>query len=108
VWVVVVEGRAFVRSWKDKPTGWSRAFLAEPLGTLHLAGREMPVRAARDCGPQFGDGAERPRVYPPQTRDVGPEDGKYGIGVGCGFTARSTATGRTAPTSGVGRWRRGL
>jgi hypothetical protein len=25
VWVVV-EGRGFVRSWNDKPTGWSRAF----------------------------------------------------------------------------------
>jgi hypothetical protein len=45
VWVVVVEGRAFVRSWNDKPTGWYRAFLAEPLGSIQLAGREVAVRA---------------------------------------------------------------
>jgi hypothetical protein len=47
VWVVVVGGRAFVRSWNDKPTGWYRAFLAEPLGSIQLAGREIPVRARR-------------------------------------------------------------
>jgi hypothetical protein len=47
IWVVVVEGRAFVRSWNDKPTGWYRAFLAEPLGSIQLAGREIPVRARR-------------------------------------------------------------
>src|SRR4051812_46154060 len=50
VWVVVVEGRAFVRSWNDKPTGWYRAFLAEPLGSIQLAGREIPVRARRTRG----------------------------------------------------------
>ena len=44
MWVVVVEGRAFVRSWNDKPTGWYRAFAAEPLGSIQLAGREIPVR----------------------------------------------------------------
>ncbi|HVR43208.1 MAG TPA: hypothetical protein VMS56_07140, partial [Thermoanaerobaculia bacterium] len=27
VWVVVVEGRAFVRSWGDAPSGWYRSFL---------------------------------------------------------------------------------
>ena len=26
VWVVVVDGRVFVRSWYDKPNGWYRAF----------------------------------------------------------------------------------
>src|SRR5262245_37772156 len=45
VWVVVVEGRAFVRSWNDKPTGWYRAFLTQPLGSIQLAGREIAVRA---------------------------------------------------------------
>src|SRR5438876_11695027 len=45
VWVVVVEGRTFVRSWNDKPTGWYRAFLAEPLGSIQVGGREIPVRA---------------------------------------------------------------
>ena len=45
VWVVVAEGRAFVRSWNDEPTGWFRAFLAEPLGSIQVEGREIPVRA---------------------------------------------------------------
>src|SRR3954453_17925009 len=45
VWVVVVEGRVFVRSWNDKPTGWYRAFQAQPLGSMQLAGREIVVRA---------------------------------------------------------------
>jgi len=45
VWVVVVEGRIFVRSWNDKPTGWLHAFRNEPEGTLQVAGLEIPVRA---------------------------------------------------------------
>ena len=32
VWVVVVDGRVFVRSWNDKPTGWFRAFRKHPMG----------------------------------------------------------------------------
>jgi hypothetical protein len=53
VWVVVVEGRVFVRSWNDKPTGWYRAFLAEARGQIHFADhverpvRAVPVRSAR-------------------------------------------------------------
>jgi len=45
VWAVVVEGRLFVRSWNDKPTGWFRAFKREPEGTLQVAELELPVRA---------------------------------------------------------------
>src|SRR5262245_10732967 len=45
VWVVVVEGRPFVRSWNDKPTGWFRAFRKEPNGSVQVAGLEIPVRA---------------------------------------------------------------
>jgi hypothetical protein len=47
VWVVVVEGRAFVRSWNDRPTGWYRAFQAQPLGSIQLAGRDIAVLARR-------------------------------------------------------------
>jgi hypothetical protein len=45
VWVVVAEGRVFVRSWSDKPTGWFRAFRKEPLGSVSIGDREIPVRA---------------------------------------------------------------
>jgi len=45
VWVVVVWGRVFVRSWNDKPTGWRRAFDAEPRGTLQVLDQQIRVRA---------------------------------------------------------------
>ena len=45
VWVVVVDGRIFVRSWNDKPTGWFRAFREEPNGTIQIGKLEIPVRA---------------------------------------------------------------
>ena len=44
VWGVVVEGRFFVRSWNDKPTGWFRAFRREPSGSLQAGALELPVR----------------------------------------------------------------
>src|SRR5918995_3785865 len=59
VWVVVVGGRAFVRSWNDKPTGWYRAFQAEPLGSVQFAGREIPVRARRTRGERLRDAVTR-------------------------------------------------
>jgi len=45
VWVVVVEGRVFVRSWNDAPTGWFRAFRAEPRGSVQLDGAEIAIKA---------------------------------------------------------------
>jgi hypothetical protein len=59
VWVVVVEGRAFVRSWNDKPTGWYRAFQAEPLGSMQLAGREIAIRARQIRGERLRDAVTR-------------------------------------------------
>lgn len=45
IWFVLVRGRVFVRPWNDKPTGWRRAFLREPRGTIVVSGTEIPVRA---------------------------------------------------------------
>jgi hypothetical protein len=45
VWPVVVEGRVFVRSWNDKPTGWFRAFRKQSSGTIQVNKLEIPVRA---------------------------------------------------------------
>lgn len=44
VWVVVVEGRVFVRSWNNKPTGWFHAFKKQPSGMIQVGGLEIPVR----------------------------------------------------------------
>src|SRR5437870_5083353 len=55
VWVVVVDGRVFVRSWNDKPTGWFRAFGAQPRGTIQVGGLELPVRARPVRGARIRD-----------------------------------------------------
>ena len=39
IWVVVVEGRFFVRSWGMKPNGWWRTFLEDPYGTMFVGGK---------------------------------------------------------------------
>src|SRR5689334_5462726 len=44
IWVVVVGDRVVVRSWNDKPTGWYRAFLSQPLGSVRIDDRELAVR----------------------------------------------------------------
>ena len=59
VWVVVVEGRVFVRSWNDKPTGWYRAFQAQPLGSIQLAGREIVIRTRQLRGERLRDAVTR-------------------------------------------------
>jgi len=45
VWVVVVDGRVFIRSWGVKRAGWYEAFRDEPIGRMQAAGREFRVRA---------------------------------------------------------------
>jgi len=55
VWVVVVEGRVFARSWNDKPTGWFRAFRERPGGTIQIGGLEIPVRAKPVRGARIRD-----------------------------------------------------
>lgn len=47
VWVVVVEGRVFVRSWSDKATGWYQAFREQPQGSIEAEGKSIPVRAVQ-------------------------------------------------------------
>jgi hypothetical protein len=44
VWVVVVDGRVFARSWNDKPTGWFRAFRKQPSGRIQAGDLEIAVR----------------------------------------------------------------
>ena len=45
VWVVVVDGRVFIRSWGVKRRGWYAAFRDDPSGTIQAAGKELKVRA---------------------------------------------------------------
>ena len=47
IWAVVVEGRVFVRSWSLKPGSWWRTFLEDPVGSLFVGEREIPIRAVQ-------------------------------------------------------------
>lgn len=47
IWMVVAEGRLFVRSWSLKPRSWWRTFLEEPRGAIQIGPREIAVRAVR-------------------------------------------------------------
>jgi hypothetical protein len=55
VWVVIVNDRAFVRPWNNKPAGWYQAFREEPEGRLQVAERELPVRVRKARGERLMD-----------------------------------------------------
>lgn len=59
VWMVVVGGRLFVRSWNDKPTGWHRAFAIDPRGAIQIGTRTIAVRARRARGDRLALAIER-------------------------------------------------
>ena len=50
VWMVVVNGRLFVRSWNDKPTGWHRMFATDPRGAIQIGTRTIQIRARHARG----------------------------------------------------------
>lgn len=59
VWAVVVGGRVYVRSWTQKPGGWYRTFLDDPLGTLQVGERQLRIHAVRARGERIRDAVER-------------------------------------------------
>lgn len=59
IWVVVVEGRVFVRSWSVKPRSWYRTFLKEPRGAVQIGGHEISVRAIHTRGERLKDAVSR-------------------------------------------------
>jgi hypothetical protein len=44
IWVVVVNGRVFVRSYTMKPGGWWRTFLEDPYGKIFVAKRKRGIK----------------------------------------------------------------
>jgi hypothetical protein len=50
IWVVVVRGRVFVRSWNDEPGGWRKKFLSEKDGYIQIDHRELTVLAKKVRG----------------------------------------------------------
>jgi hypothetical protein len=58
IWVVVVDGRVVVRPWNDKASGWYRAFLKDPYGSIQLADKDLPVRAVRVRSAKLNDATD--------------------------------------------------
>ena len=59
IWAVVVEDRAFIRSWSVKPNGWYRTFLKDPRGTIQVAGHKIAVRAVHVRDERLRDAIDR-------------------------------------------------
>jgi hypothetical protein len=59
IWPVVVGGRVFARSWTQKPGGWYRTFLEDPLGTMQVDDRHVRIRAVRARGERIRDAVEQ-------------------------------------------------
>jgi hypothetical protein len=55
VWMVVVEGRLFIRSWSLKPRSWYRTFLVDPVGAITIGDREFRVRAVQTRSERLKD-----------------------------------------------------
>jgi hypothetical protein len=59
IWVVVVENRAFVRSWGLKPGGWYRTLLENPRCTIKVQNRNISARAIRTRSKRLKDAVSR-------------------------------------------------
>lgn len=59
IWVVVVGGRVFARSWMQKPGGWYRTLLEDPFGAIQVGERQLRIRAVRASGERIRDAVER-------------------------------------------------
>jgi hypothetical protein len=55
IWVVVVEGRVFVRSWSLSPRSWWRTFLEDPHGSIFVGEKEIPIRAIQTRSERLKD-----------------------------------------------------
>jgi hypothetical protein len=70
IWAVVVERRAFMRSWSLKPRSWYRTFLEEPVGALQVEDREIPVRAVRTRSERLKEAVDRAYLEIQDTRVI--------------------------------------
>lgn len=55
VWVVIVDGRAFVRPYFNERGGWYQVFGEEPRGVLQVGDREVPIRTKPARGERLID-----------------------------------------------------
>ena len=55
IWVVIVEGRVFVRSWSMSPRSWWRTFLEDPHGSMFVRDKEFHIRAIQTRSERLKD-----------------------------------------------------
>jgi hypothetical protein len=58
VWPVVVNGRAYARSWTLSKDGWYRTFLDDPRGVIQVGEREIRIRAVPARSERVRDAVE--------------------------------------------------
>ena len=58
IWVVVVDGRLFARSWTLTKGGWFRTLLEDPRGTIQVGDRELRMRGVPVRGERLRDAIE--------------------------------------------------
>jgi len=58
IWVVVIDGRAFIRPWNDRGNGWYRTFLRDKYGAIMVNDKEVPVRAKPAKGEKLNDAVD--------------------------------------------------
>jgi hypothetical protein len=58
IWPVVVNGRAYARSWGLSRGGWYRTFLDDPLGRIQVGDREIRIRAVPARSERVRDAVE--------------------------------------------------
>ena len=58
IWIVVVDGRVFARSWTRRPDGWRAAFVEDPLGVIEVS-VGIRIRAVPARGERLRDAVER-------------------------------------------------
>jgi hypothetical protein len=59
IWAVVVDGRVFARSWKQKAGGWYRTLLDDPRGAIQVGARTIRIRAVAARSERIRDAVER-------------------------------------------------
>jgi len=55
IWVVVVDGRVFVRSWSMKTRSWWRTLVEDPHGIMIVGTKEFPIRAIQTRSERLKD-----------------------------------------------------
>ena len=87
VWVVVAEGRVFIRSWSVKSGGWYRTFLLDSSGAMNVDGRDIAIRAVHTSSERLKDAVDRAYAEKYKT----PAAMKYVRDL-CGAKSRATTT----------------